>query len=98
DGVVSTPTLRAALPGITREVLFEVLPREGRAIVERDIDVFELHTADEVFIASAIFLGVPIIEIDGRTVGSGSIGPVTEEVGEVLFREMAAAAPLKVST
>jgi branched-chain amino acid aminotransferase len=94
-GTIYTPTLAAALPGITRQVLLEEIgPREGFDIVEADFGVFELCTADEVFVISSILLGVGIVEIDGRQIGAGTVGPVTRSVGDSLIREMESEASL----
>lgn len=88
NGVVHTPTLRACLPGITRQVLLQIAPGEGLEIRESNFGVYELITADEVCVVSSIFLGVPVTEIDGRKIGNGKGGPITRKIGEMLIREM----------
>jgi branched-chain amino acid aminotransferase len=76
--IALTPPLDAGiLPGITREVIFEI----GQA---NDVDVREavlrdedLYGADEAFLTSTTREAVPIVEVDGRRIGNGTPGPIT---------------------
>ena len=87
DGTVLTPPLDAGiLPGITREFIFEI----GRAA---EIDVHEaalrdehLYGADEAFLTSTTREAVPIVTVDGRTIGAGTPGPVTLKLLEEFRR------------
>ena len=89
DGNLYTPPLtRDLLPGITREVIIEIMRREGYRVFEADFDVFTMCSADEVFLSSTLRLGGPIIEIDGRKIGDGNPGPITKQVGELILAEM----------
>jgi len=74
DGVLVTPTTRAALPGITRRTVMELEPVE-----ERDVWPFELHTAQAVFVTGSGAGIVPVAEVDGHRVGTD---PVVERVRE----------------
>ena len=78
DGVALTPPLGSGLlPGITRECLFELAAERKvpmREAVLRDDDLFG---ADEAFLTSTTREAVPIVQVDDRTIGSGSPGPVT---------------------
>jgi D-alanine transaminase len=75
-GIVATPLLdHQKLPGITRQMLLEILRRDGSiAIQERVVTLDELAVADEVWISSSSKDIAPVIEIDGRPVGDGRIG------------------------
>ena len=79
DGAALTPPLDAGLlPGITREFLFEVGAEAGipvREAVLRDADLFG---ADEAFLTSTTREVVPIVQVDDRTIGTGTPGPVTQ--------------------
>ncbi|KAA1194267.1 D-amino acid aminotransferase [Pseudohalioglobus sediminis] len=77
-GIVATPLLdHQKLPGITRLMLLEILRRDGSIPVqERVVTRDELHSADEVWITSSSKEIAPVIEIDGKPVGDGSIGDV----------------------
>ena len=89
DGILYTPPLtRDLLPGITRETILELAPREGLNVVEADFDVLTLCSADEVFTSSSLELGGPVVEIDGRKIGDGRPGPITKRIGELLLAEM----------
>ncbi|MCB1690414.1 MAG: aminotransferase class IV [Halioglobus sp.] len=78
DGVIATPLLdEQKLPGITRQMLLEILRRDGSiAVQERIVTLDELETADEVWLSSSSKDIVPVIAIDGRPVGDGGIGDV----------------------
>ena len=78
DGVVATPPLdHQKLPGITRLMLLEILRRDGRIPVqERIVTLAELHAADEVWLSSSSKDIVPVVAIDGRSVGDGEVGDV----------------------
>ncbi len=74
-----TPPLRSGcLPGITRELLLEVIQVEGISIGEKDLALSDLESADEVFITSTTRGLLPVVEIEGleiRNRGSAR-GPV----------------------
>ena len=78
NGTALTPPLECGLlPGVTREVLFEVgrdLGMEVREQVLRDTD---LLGAGEAFLTSTTREVLPIVSVDGRAIGNGKPGPVT---------------------
>jgi branched-chain amino acid aminotransferase len=78
-GAALTPPLQAGLlAGITREFLFEIgtgLGIEVREAVLKDVDLFG---ADEAFMSGTTREVLPIVSVDGRTIGSGAPGPVTK--------------------
>lgn len=78
NGVVATPQLdHQKLPGITRLLLLEILRRDGSITVEeRVVTLAELEDADEVWISSSSKEIAPVIEVDGKPVGDGSVGDV----------------------
>lgn len=80
---ISTPFANACLHGITRGLVLRLARDAGIPIVERDISLLEVHTADEVFLTGTIGEIVPVIQVDGRTIGTGEPGPVTERVSEL---------------
>ncbi len=90
-GAALTPPIDAGLlPGITRAFLFEVGADAGipvREAVLRDDDLFG---ADEAFLTSTTREAVPIVQVDDRTIGSGTPGPVTRALLEG-FRQKAQA-------
>lgn len=54
--------------------------------VERDVGRTELYAADEVFLTGTGFQIAPVVEIDDRRVGDGTVGPVAEELQTLYFR------------
>jgi len=66
----------AILHGITRAVTFEVVKAQGLAVEERSFTLQEAFAAREAFITSASQIVLPVVRIDGRTIGDGRPGPV----------------------
>jgi D-alanine transaminase len=66
----------AILRGITRTVLFDAIKASGLAVEERAFTLDEAYEAREAFITSASQIVLPVVRIDGRTVGTGKPGPV----------------------
>src|SRR5262249_42381006 len=85
-GVIYTPgTSDGILEGITREVVMKLCKASDIACVEKTLQRHDLYIADECFLTGSAAEIVPITKIDGRTIGSGTPGPVTRKVIE-LFR------------
>jgi len=78
DGSVITPPLdNQLLPGITRQILLDVLRRDGRIPVEeRTVTMDEVLSADEVWITSSSKEIAPVTKIDGKAVGNGEVGDI----------------------
>ena len=85
DGRISTPDLTSCLDGITRKTIFALAEELGHEIVERRITRDEVYVADEAFFTGTAAEVVPIRELDGRTIGSGSRGPITEKLQSMYF-------------
>ncbi len=89
NGGLLTPRADSCLPGVTRRVVFEIAGARDIPAVERNVSLSELYVADEVFTTGTIGELTPVLEIDGRRVGSGAAGPLTLELAE-LYRQRAA--------
>jgi D-alanine transaminase len=78
NGTVITPLLdNQKLPGITRQIILDVLRNDGQiAVEERIVTMDEVAAADEVWITSSSKEIAPITEIDGKPVGDGTIGDI----------------------
>ncbi len=87
DVRVVTPTCAACPEGITRGAVIELCRGNGIEIAERDLSLTEVYRAAEVFCTGTMGELVPVLELDGRTIGHGRAGPVTERL-RGLFREM----------
>lgn len=77
DTVVTHPASHEILHGITREFVLELAADEGFDVEERAVPVEEMFEADEVFFTGTTTEVRPCVEIDGRPVGDGSVGPVS---------------------
>jgi branched-chain amino acid aminotransferase len=85
DGVLYTPELTSALDGITRDTIFRLAAELGLKIIEKRITRDEVYIADEAFFTGTAAEVTPIRELDGRTIGKGSRGPVTEKLQAMYF-------------
>ena len=85
DGKLITPELTSCLEGITRDSIFVLAREMGLSIDERRITRDEVYIADEAFFTGTAAEVVPIRELDGRTIGSGQRGPITEKLQKKYF-------------
>ncbi len=88
DGVLHTPDLRSALDGITRRTILQFAADLGIEVRERRITRDEVYIADEAFFTGTAAEVTPIREIDNRTIGNGSRGPVTERLQRLYFEQV----------
>ena len=80
------------LSGITREAVLR-LAREAQMVVEeRPFSIAEAQGADEAFITSATMFVMPVVQIDGAAVGTGTPGPVVARLREIYIEESRKAA------
>jgi D-alanine transaminase len=81
DGTVVThPATHLILAGITRGVVLELAREAGIPVVERGIQVEELAVAEELFFTGATGEVRPCVQVDGRPIGSGRVGPITRRL------------------
>ncbi|EAU55232.1 branched-chain amino acid transaminase [Mariprofundus ferrooxydans] len=85
DGVIYTPELTSALDGITRSTVMQLAEEEGYQVVEKRITRDEVYVADEAFFTGTAAEVTPIRELDGRTIGCGSRGPITAVLQKKYF-------------
>jgi branched-chain amino acid aminotransferase len=81
-GKIYTPPALLSLRGITREVVFELCERLGYDLKEQNISLFDLYTADEVFVTGTAAEIAPVTKIDGRVIGNGKVGAITKRLME----------------
>ncbi len=79
-GVVLTPHADSCLPGITRGTVIELCRENEIELVERNLSISEVYTADEMFTTGTMGELSPVLEVDGRRIGAGARGPVTERL------------------
>ena len=83
--VTPSPTENILL-GITRDTIIELARREfGRITRERQIDRTELYIADEILLCGTGAQIAPVIKVDHRPIGDGTIGPISKALQQLYF-------------
>ena len=85
NGIIYTPDLTSALEGITRETIVTLAEEFGYEVREKRITRDEVYVADEAFFTGTAAEVTPIRELDGRAIGTGSRGPITEKLQSKYF-------------
>jgi D-alanine transaminase len=94
DGELRTyPRCNYILSGITRDVVLELAAEEGVDVREVPILQQELGRVDELFVTGTTSDVTPIVQLDGRAIGTGKPGPITRQLGAALQRRLYADAP-----
>ncbi|MFP3191041.1 MAG: branched-chain-amino-acid transaminase [Thermoproteota archaeon] len=83
NSILYTPPLEAGiLRGITRETIMEIAKDLNIPVVERNLTIHDLYTADEVFLAGTAAELAPVVIIDGRIISDGKPGPIFKKIYE----------------
>jgi len=85
NGKLYTPDLASCLDGITRDSVITMARDLGIEVIEKRITRDEMYCADEAFFTGTAAEITPIRELDDRTIGAGSRGPVTEKLQSLFF-------------
>jgi branched-chain amino acid aminotransferase len=88
-GVVRTPTLAACPEGITRATVLDICRKQDIAFEVGDFSLTELYRANEAFCTGTMGELAGVTTVDGRTIGDGTIGPMTQRLSR-LFAERTA--------
>lgn len=80
DGVVRTSRTLACPEGITRAMVLDLCRAHGIPHREDDLSLTEVYRADEVFCTGTMGELVPVVQVDGRTIGGGKMGALTEQL------------------
>ena len=80
DRELRTPWADSCLPGITRRVVIELARDNKVAVQEKRVSLSELYTAEEVFVTGTMGEITPVLEVDGRKIGTGDMGSQTGEM------------------
>ena len=84
DGIVYTPPKNNhVLPGITRDLVVEILKESKLDILEEPVELNQLLNADEIWICSSTWEIVPVIKLDNKSVGKGCVGPMWEKINNL---------------
>jgi len=89
-GTLATSRTVACPEGITRATVLELCAANGIVCEVRDVSQAEVYAADEMFCTGTMGELAAVTVVDGRTIGSGAVGPLTRRLSE-LYREETAA-------
>lgn len=85
DGVIYEPEIASALTGITRNTIHRLAKDLDLALVTRRLTRDDVYIADEAFFTGTAAEVTPIRELDGRVIGAGKRGPITEKLQTAFF-------------
>jgi branched-chain amino acid aminotransferase len=89
NGVVLTPHCVACPEGVTRATVLELCETHGIPHRVKDLSLTEVYRADEMFCTGTMGELAAVTTVDGRTIGDGGVGPMTQRLSE-LFAELTA--------
>ena len=73
------------MPGITRDTIFTLASSIGLEIIEKNITCDDIYNADEAFFTGTAAEVTPVRELDGRKIGNGTRGTVTQKLQSLYF-------------
>jgi len=79
-GAVWTSTGDYCMNGITRQKVIDLCRADGIPVFERNFSLVDTYGADEAFLTGTFGAQTPVASLDGRTIGSGTLGPVTKRL------------------
>lgn len=85
DGKVFEPNMVSGLIGITRRTVIDLAAELGYTVTPMPMTRDDVYLADEAFFTGTAAEVTPIRELDGRAIGAGSRGPVTEKIQSMFF-------------
>jgi branched-chain amino acid aminotransferase len=85
DGVIYEPEIASALMGITRNTVITLAAELGYQVIAKRLTRDDIYIADEAFFTGTAAEVTPIRELDNRTIGAGSRGPITTKIQSLFF-------------
>jgi branched-chain amino acid aminotransferase len=82
-GKVETGRVIACPEGITRATVLEICAAENIPHAERDLTLDEIYAADEMFCTGTMGELAAVTNVDGQTIGSGALGPMTQRLSKL---------------
>ncbi|MFA5039299.1 MAG: aminotransferase class IV [Candidatus Omnitrophota bacterium] len=80
DGGLITPEPRNILRGISRAHVFDLAKKLGLSCLEKNIELYDVVTADEAFMTGTPFCILPVSSINSVPIGQGAMGPLTRKL------------------
>ncbi len=100
--LITPPESAGILVGITRQLVLELAERQGIKVSYRSPTLHDIYEAEEIFITSSVREMLPVVKLDGRTIGDGTPGPTFRELwrgyGQLVQEKLAATPPRSVKT
>lgn len=89
NGVLHTPSAETSiLEGVTRRIVMDLAGKEGMAVEESLYPPEALFTAEEAFLTNTGIELMPLICIDGKNIGWGRPGPITQKLHEAFRKQV----------
>ena len=88
DGILYTPELASCLEGITRDTIIRFAREIGLEVREKRITRDEVYISQEAFFTGTAAEVLPICQHDGRKIGCGKRGPITEKLQAMYFDQV----------
>src|ERR1041385_5689764 len=92
--LITPPTTEGALPGITRATVIECARRAGIPFRESVMSLFDCYTAAEAFLTGTAAEVIPMVRLDGREIGDGKPGAITNQLIAAFRKETEVNGPL----
>ncbi len=88
-GAVWTSTGDYCMNGVTRQKVIDLCRANDIPVYEKNYSLYEAYGADEAFLTGTFGAQTPVAEIDGKQIGSGGAGPVTQRI-RALYKDLIA--------
>ena len=85
--LITHPLTDHILPGITRMVVLSICKEAELEVEESFFDTEALYGSDEVFLSGTVTELLPVVRIDGKSIGNGKVGPVTRHLYDLLRKQ-----------
>jgi branched-chain amino acid aminotransferase len=99
DRTIISPEGRDILRGISREyVMKELCPQLGYKVIEKNIEPYDVYTADEAFMTGTPFCMLPVTRLNGLNIGDGKVGPVFNSILNAWSENVGVDIPRQIQT
>ncbi|MBC2742333.1 MAG: D-amino acid aminotransferase [Desulfosarcina sp.] len=85
--LITHPLTDYILPGITRTAVLNICKAADLEVEESFFGTETLYGADEVFLTGTVTEVLPVVRIDGRSIGDGKVGPITRRIYDLLRKQ-----------
>ena len=86
--MIITPEPRNVLRGVSRAYIFELAQKLGLPCIEKNIEPYDVITADEAFMTGTPFCILPVSSLNNIPIGSGPMGKITHQLLDMWSSEV----------